>query len=43
MKKKISFLLVITGITLITLTVFQYYKVNNVYTNLRENAVIEKQ
>jgi sortase B len=42
MKKKISFLLVITGITLITLTVFQYYKVNNVYTNLRENAVIEK-
>lgn len=42
MRKKISLLLIITGIILIALTVFQYYKVNNVYTNLRENAVTEK-
>ena len=42
MRKKISVLLIIVGITLIVLTVFQYYKVNNVYTKLRSNVVNEE-
>ncbi|MFR6561140.1 MAG: class B sortase [Eubacterium ventriosum] len=42
MRKKISVLLIILGITLIVLTVFQYYKVNNVYTKLRSNVVNEE-
>lgn len=42
MRKKISVLLIIVGITLIILTVFQYYKVNNVYTKLRSNVVNEE-
>ena len=42
MRKKISVLLIIVGITLIVLTAVQYYKVNNVYINLRKTAVAER-
>ena len=42
MRKKISVLLIILGISLIVLTVFQYYKVNNVYTKLVNEETMKK-
>lgn len=42
MRKKISALFVLTGIILLALVVFQYHKVNNVYTKLEKQVVEEK-
>lgn len=42
MRKKISALFVLTGIILLALVVFQYHKVNNVYTSIKKQAVSEE-
>lgn len=42
MRKKISEILIITGIFLIILVCLQYYNVNNVYTSIKKQAVSEE-